>query len=54
MTRGCLTHFGVEPVYEPKFNICHLLGLEATYPKHVVVFFSFFFFLSPYVQMIFN
>ena len=53
MTCGCLSHFGVEPVHESKFDICRLLGLGATYPKHVF-FLKLFLFLGPYVQMISN
>ena len=34
--------FIIEPVHEPKFYICHLLGLRGAYPKHQ-------FFLDPYV-----
>ena len=30
-----LNWFTMEPVHEPKLDICHLCGLGATYPKHV-------------------
>jgi hypothetical protein len=38
-----LNWFIMEPVHEPKFDICHLPGFQAAYPKHG-------FFLDPYVQ----
>ena len=42
-----LNWFIMEPVHEPKLDICHVHDLGATYPKHV-------FSSIPYVQMILN
>jgi hypothetical protein len=42
-----LNWFTMEPVHEPKLDICHLRSFGATYPKHV-------FNVGPYVQMIPN
>ena len=30
-----LNWFAMEPVHEPKLDICHFCGLGVAYPKHV-------------------
>ena len=42
-----LNQFIMEPVHEPKLDICCLHGLGAPYPEHT-------FFVDPYMQMIPN